>query len=277
MIKLLLAALIAACTGHHQAAAADASVDASPVTRKLVVIAGQSNAGRPALVSELTDPTVADPYPAIQIIDETGTDTNPPTVLVYPLGDLSAHPNLAGAPGFGIELTLGRTLDQAQPGVWSIARFAFGSTALGGEWQPFGGWPTGQPNLFTQFNTFVHDAEDQTGAKLAALIWIQGESDAPTVALGQEYGIRLAEFFGAERMELQLSGEVPFIYGRLNVWNPQAGTPYVRAGQEAVENDDNIMVDQDSYQLRPDLTHYTTQAVLDLGTRYGQAVLAATQ
>jgi Carbohydrate esterase, sialic acid-specific acetylesterase len=286
MCKFLVALTLAACSTHaglsspdgsrsNDAAQVDANIDAQPPRRKLVVIFGQSNAGSRGLVSELADPTLAIPYPAVPYIAEAGTDNNPPIITIAALGALGPRPSMAGEEAFGIELTLGRALDAAAPGQWAIAKFAFGSTALAGEWWPQGVWPTGQPNLFSQEITFVQQALVATDSDLGALIWIQGESDAVTVALGDRYQIELAEFVGAERLMLPADPTIPFIYGRLNINNPQPGAAAVRAGQDANQNRYAIMVDQDPFPLRSDLTHYTTPAVLDLGTLYATTVLGA--
>ena len=250
--------------------------DAAAPPRKLAVIFGQSNAGTPGRTADLAGlgrADLGDPYPAVPYISETGTDNNPPITQVVPLGPLAPIVNTSGIGTFGIELSLGRALDAAEPGQWAIARFAFGSTALAGEWAPNANWPTGEPNLFTQEITFVQQALAATGTELGALIWIQGESDAPTVALGQAYGLHLAEFIGAERLELPADPRVPFVYGRLNVNNPQLGTADVRTGQEANQNVYAIMVDQDPFPLQADLTHYTSQGDIDLGTLYATTIL----
>lgn len=245
-----------------------------PAKRKLVLLFGQSNAASRGLVSELADPSLADPYPAVPFTEQIGNNYNPPTVLTYPVGPLQPYPRLDGLDSFGVELSMGRALDAAEPGQWAIAKIGYGSTALAGEWWPTGQWPTGQPNLFTQQLAYVQQALADTGSDLAAMVWIQGESDAVTVALGQRYELGLAMFMGAEREKLPCDPRVPFIYGRLNINNPQVGRDAVRASQEANQNRYAILVDQDPYPLGPDLTHYTTQGVLDLGTLYAQTILA---
>lgn len=284
MNRLLPLALLLCGCGDNQFDAPDATqppptIDATadarpPVRRKLVVIFGQSNAGSRGLVSELelADQNLATPYPAVPYIAETGDDANPPHTNTWPLDALGPRLDAFGIARFGIELTLGRTLDAAEPGGWALAKFAFGSTALGGEWNPLGPYPTGQPNLFTQGISFVKAAMVATDSDLGALIWIQGESDAPTVPVGQLYGIRLAEFIGAERFELGLP-EVLFVYGRLNITNTSPGAAGVRSGQEANQAPLAIMVDQDPFPLQRDMLHYSTQGLVDLGRTYAEAIL----
>jgi hypothetical protein len=279
-------ALLAACGSSARdcpdapPAIGDASTDAPPDAAtglQLVLMIGQSNAGSQGLVSELADPTLAQPYPAVQFAEVIGLLNGAP--VTYPLGPLQPYPGLqpGNPPAFGFELSMGRELDAHDPGRWAIAKYSIGSTTLGGSWPTTGSYdPVGSPvNLYTAANAFGQKVAQQAGATLAAIVWIQGESDAVGAAespYAVTYGVRLAEQIGAERFTWRDRG-VPFIYGRLNVNAAGAGVADVRAGQEANQGPLEIMVDQDPYPLRSDMAHYTTESVVDLGRVYADAVL----
>lgn len=268
MIIAFVMALLVGCTGPVIVADSDLVV----AHRKLAVVIGQSNARGAGLVVEIADQGLADPYPAVRYVSTIGNDANPPMTLSYPVDALGPRLDRAGVNRFGIELTLGRALDEYEPGRWAIAKFAFDSTALAGEWNPTGSYPTGMPNLFAQHVTFVKQAEIDTGSEIAAVIWEQGESDAGSVIVGSSYGIRLAEFIGAERYSLPV---VPFIYGRLNAAMVGAGVQAVRVGQEANQTSSAIMVDQDSFALGGDHTHYTSASLVAMGPLFAKAVLSS--
>lgn len=233
---------------------------------------GQSNAGTPALTSGLADPSLALPYPNVPYIARTGNDLTPPVLVDYPVGDLGPRGDVNGVSKFGIELTLGRGLDAFLPNGWALAKFAYASTALAGEWSPTSIFPTSDPtNLYTQCIAYIAAAEAATHSQLAAIVWIQGESDSGSISVAKEYGIRLAEFIGAMRFS---AAPVPFIYGKLNVNCFGLGVPTTRAGQVAAQlsAENVLMVDMDAFGLQGDATHYTAASLVSLGSLYAQEI-----
>lgn len=269
--------MVLACACSHPAAHPDAT--APPAGRRLVVLFGQSNAGNQGSAADLADQTLAEPYAAVPyegVLGNEGTTTTP--IVTWPLGPLGPRTNYKGIDGtLGVEIALGRVLDEANPGGWAIAKYSIGSSSLAGSWNPTGLYsPTGNgANLFEQQVAFVKQALAHTNTELGALVWIQGESDAAGATVpvaAQQYGVRLAEFFAAERWALG-APDVPILYGRLNAKYPGAGTPDVRAGEEANQAANQILVDQDPYPLQSDSTHYTTDGVLDLGRVYAAVIL----
>ena len=252
---------------------ADASIDAVSV-RRLILIAGQSNARGIGNAADI-DPAIAAPYPAVLYATTFGNDANPPLEKVYPVDALGPRIDMGGVNRFGIELTMGRTLDAAVPGGFVIGKFAFDSTSIAGEWSPTGAYPTipaGGPNLFTQLATFEHDLATATGSELAAFVWIQSESDALNAVNGSLYGMRLAMFIGAVRFAMP---SVPFIYARINAANAGAGTAQTRSGQEANQRPGVIMVDTDAFGLQSDHAHFTSASLVGLGPVFAQTILGA--
>lgn len=248
--------------------------------RKLVVICGQSNAVGTGRVRFL-DPQaaeLAEPYPAVPFASNTGDDRDPPEVRDYPMEPLGARMGRAEL-GFGIELTLGRALDDARHDEWAIAKFGRSSTALAIEWDPSGTYPPMDPNgqnLFEQFVAYVAAQAEVMEAEVAAFIWIQGESDAPTGYAARNYGRRLRVFVDLLRQQFP----VPFIYQQLNAAAPYEFTAELRAEQERVQSDWMILENTDdgyAFPLRADLVHYDESALLTLGEVYAERVLALTR
>lgn len=333
-MKIPVLAILAACATPGASAALDATaslpdgspmapdapamaVDAAPATPPLraVVIIGQSNAQGIALVSQLAagfaDPNAL-PYPAVPLYARYGDDLSPQTVHTYsgPLSPLcigsgdgtmtagSAGSTCAFGPEFGIELSLGRALDAADPGGWVIGKFTADSTFLADQWWPWSFYcPSGScgsaadgqlgsastaPNMYWTYLDWQAAFLSQTGAQLAAVIWIQGEEDAETVPLGARYGAELAAFITASRFDWQNSyggSAVPFIYGELTNGDlglpSEPGAALVRAGQTANQHAPQVvMVNQDNLPLFQTV-HFTGPDMIALGSAYASAVLSS--
>ena len=291
--------------------------DAATRPAFIVIIRGQSNAhgeGHPAQLPLGVDDPLAQPFPAVQFTAVYGNDGEPTTRWTYPLGDLS--PTCGAGSGeiglgsgsnsgsgvltagsgasctFGIELSLGRELTAARPDVnWIIGKYTADSTAIGGEWWPWGVFePNGATpdpwadNLFELSEQWEHQLLQQTAATLVADIWIQGEDDALGLIMGRLYGRHLAGWKAADdyswRTGVGSGAPVPFIYGRLSAsfeGGTAAGGSAVRTGQEQ-DQYLGTMVDQDPYPLSTsDHAHFSTEGYVGLGSAYATAVLNALQ
>ena len=242
--------------------------------RHLVIIAGQSNADNTALVSELTDTSFATAFPAVRYMVKLGNAADPPTVVQYGAQDLDDLLR-SSQQRMGIELSLGRDLDHSLADKWAIGKFAYSATSLISNWDPFGTFPTSDPtNLVAQFIAFVQQAEQDTNSKLAAIVWIQGETDAFNSAAATGYDDNLIELVGVVRAAL---GTVPWIYGRLNAQYVADYAAETRTAQAAADGalTDLIMMDQDSVPLGADVIHYDADGVVALGHLYAPEVLGA--
>lgn len=262
-------------TGHFIGSSVGSSSDdeGSGALRKLVIIAGQSNAIGQGLIGDLTDPSYLSPYSNVIYMANMGTSADPPAVDVYSAGALDDKV-YQGQDKLGIELSLGRDLDHTIPNGWAIAKFAYSSTSLNANWDPNGTWPTAQPNIFTQFCSYIVAAEAATNSELAAIIWIQGENDAGNLAQANDYDDNLLEFVDLLRVEV---GTVPFIYGRLHTNANYAFNAELRVSQANCNGarTDLIMVDQDVVAIGVDLVHYDADELIDLGLIYADEVLDA--
>lgn len=234
-------------------------------SRRLVFIAGQSNATTNGYASALADPTLADPYAAVQYLTKQDGNTDPPVWFETSVGSLGKI-SYVNPDRVGLELSLMRDLDAAEPNTWACARMALGGTSLAVNWLPTGTYPTTESdNLFTQFLAYIRTAEAATGSELAAVVWVQGESDTVQEAHALAYEANLTAWINALRVEFP---GVPVVVGQLHTdcaFGAYVST--VRAAQAAVAGalSDVALVSQDSAALDVDSIHYTTPGYVTLG------------
>jgi PKD repeat protein len=240
--------------------------------RRLIVIAGQSNAQTWIASSGLSDASYATTYPAVTHLTKQDSNTDPPVWTETTPASL-APVFYGGANKIGLEASLMRTLDAAAPGQFVVAQYALGGTSLAVNWLPTGTYPSlDPPNLFTQFVAWVRAAEISTNSKLAAVVWNQGETDAGTLAFANAYEANLTALIAAVRSNLR---DVPFVFGQLNsAYVLGSFTSTVRAAQAAVDAavSRTTMVNQDSQSIAGDGQHYTADGFVALGKLYAAAV-----
>lgn len=262
----------------------DASV---PPTQPLaVLLIGQSNAanmGRLGLtgsdgIQASPDFGLLAPDPDVRYVAQIGNYGVPqPPVATFPLQPLQAVQN-DGVWTFGSPLAMGRALDAAYGKRVELMQFAYGSTWLAYDWLPTSSWPSRTNNLFAQAVAFTQQQLTASGAKLAAIVWVQGENDAEGSATAAAYQDNLATFLGALRSAL---GSVPLVIGRLNSamtnGSAQVFVSEVQAAQAAIaaKMPNVILVDQDAYALRYDHIHYTDDGYFSLGSDYAAAIVGA--
>lgn len=270
--------ILAGC--HSPADEPPADVDASVIAvsdaddrRALVVLGGQSNAVGTARVGLLPEELVlTEPYP-LPYVAVFGGAANPPVLMDHPAADLGMRATREGQLIFAAELTMGRALDAAAPGRWAIFKDALSSSCLE-HWSPTGTYPTlAPPNWFTQWIARTREAERETGSRVAAFVWIQGECDASQETSATRYGERLKTFVAA--FHAQFPG-VPFVYGRLSRNFSGKYAAIVRAAQDELASEPGFhLVDLDPYPLQSDRIHYTASAFLQMGPAFADAILAS--
>jgi hypothetical protein len=288
-IRLLILALLVACssspstsTAGSRLAMADidggASVDATQASPKLVAFLGQSNAVGAGRVAAMTAEEIAyaDPYPAVPYAATIGNNSDPPDCRTNPWGDLRPiGARSDGAPSFGIELTMGRALDTAEPGAWVLAKFALSGTVLGTQWAANSNYPAkdlAPTNLNQAAVEYIDAAIASRHAQLFAIVWIQGEGDAGTLALANAYGANWLAL--AQSWQARWPG-VKIIYNRLHKDVGGAYGSKVRNGQDADDAYPGMVeVNVDAFQIDPNnRPHFTTSAYLQMGPVFADAAL----
>lgn len=203
--------------------------------KTLIAIFGQSLATSYGTVATLTDSTLALAYPAVQMRSRqsVGYTDNPPT-WTDNNGDLDSI-IFEGNDGIGMEATLLRDLDRAQPGKFALARFALGGSSAA-QWSPSGTYPSNDAtNMFTQWIAFVDAA--RVALSCTGVVWCfeQGAADAKASGTANAYAAFLTQLVTALRVAYPVS---PFVYGLMMSGLSDVTYPYkstVRAAQTAFE------------------------------------------
>lgn len=307
--QLLIAILITACSGEHPTSPdanvtidaappqGDASTDTGPARLRAVVIIGQSNARGIGIVSELPGSDYA--YPPLPFsvmygnflqpqIQRTYTGALTPLCIKFLATGSATSDCPADDQSFGIELSLASALGSG----WVIGKYTADGTSLAEEWDPTGTWcPAGpcvgsdgapNPTMYQAYVAWQAAFLAQTGAQLAAVIWIQGEQDATTIPLATAYGGELTTFIADVRRDSGVA--VPFLYGELPLADGSAmdgsaltepGVAEVRAGEVADQDvaQGIIMVSQDGYAMTG--VHFVGSSLIALGSAYATALLDA--
>lgn len=262
---------------------------AEPVEYDLVVVSGQSNAvGFDAKPSELpADPSdekvllwwkIGDPPPDEHDSTSDGTWTS---LKPQPLGNPAArdsaerqYGNFAQPEGgFGPEIGFARHLLSSNPErKLAILKVAFSGTSIPRDWDPD---KQGKPDsCFAAFVKELNKAKAAAAArditlKPAALLWIQGESDA-TADNAPHYADHLTKLLSHFRKEL----EAPTLPALLAVnthfgkgENPHMPTIVAAQRQVAEASPHTVYVDTSSAPIA-NAAHYSTEGTLQVGRQF---------
>jgi len=232
----------------------------------IVMVAGQSNA--------LGYLTAADVPEAFRTAD--------PQVLIWrdgafqPLqpGRNTGSPNRPDA--WGPEASFARAWRAARPDrPLYVVKLARGSTSLapaeGPDWSPSSG------ELFAQAGAELEAAKAALRAqglspRLAAVVWVQGESDAVHPVMASAYRTNLTSFIQALRQGWS-AADTPVAMARIGRIGSHADQ--VRAAQAAVDKADplTVSVDAEGLPMQPDGLHISAEGQLRLGEALAAAVL----
>lgn len=274
MIKLLLAlAITAGYAGCVDLDEDSASLAAPP--GKLLVLWGQSNAHGMGDVDLVTvESGLRSDYPAVDATYHHANGWSNP--LVWTTRKPGALRPYSAAGSFGVELSMMRRLDEAEPGRWNIVKVSCNGASLGG-WQSFSPTATNPvPNLFRQAMAFTLAAVERHGvtADNVVLVWIQGEADAKNSANSAAYSTNLAAFMDAFRAEIP--GAAIYL-NRLSSSLYLPTYPYreiVRAQQAAyLKLDSNAVLVDDAGLTLLDRAHLDHNSLVELGDRFAAAIL----
>lgn len=226
---------------------------------QILLLAGQSNMVGLARVDEL-------------VAGEAGFH---PRVLAFEGGDWRRYePHYSqpeAATGLGPEVTAGRTAAGATGKTIGIVKVAVGGTNLWFDWNADRPGSLYQTLRETAAEALRKLREKGLRGRIAGVLWMQGESDAVKPMSASMYGAHLARLIARARED---SGdpELPFVLGRIT---PSPLWPYaafVRSAQEAAAADPDVRyVDTDDLPRRPDLAHYDTRGITELGRRLARA------
>jgi len=205
----------------------------------------------------------------------------PPNVLFYLNG---VQTNFAGRDRFGPEVTFAHELSSVYPEKTIVlTKFAVGGSSLlawAPDWSAESAQVTqnqGQGPLYQRLMEYVSSSISgyEQDARLAGVLWMQGERDARFPAAGERYGANLSAFVERLRNDLNVP-DLPFIFGQVDP--PPDRYPAstdVRDAQLAAERliPGSKMVSTEGLAKHDDELHYNTEGQLDLGRRFARAFL----
>jgi len=255
-------------TAAPDARAPSADVGAPP-RRRIVAIWGQSNAVGRASWTDVTTLSDADtPLSDVPLAQQIADAANP-----IPWSDIATGP-LAPRTGnptqnMGLELSLGRALDQRTRDGYALVKFAVGSASLQYNFRVDASYPTlpvDGPNLFTQMVTYTAAQCAALDGDLVAIDWTQGEDDATAPNFAAAYAGNLETLIARTR---DVFPGVPFIVTALS---PLSVAPYaddIRAAENTVARDvaGVTIVDASGLPLQLNQPHYTADGYVALGDR----------
>ncbi len=233
------------------------------VKRKVFILAGQSNMAGFGNVREL-----------------------PQELRVWPenvsLFTLKQGLRLKDDSPFGPELTFAHTPADQQPNEnHLLIKYAVGSTSMA-TWSPE--WDsdlTERTNekhygsLYRHLVGLTKTILNPESDEIEGVLWMQGERDAKFPDLADQYKECFRHLIGKLRIDLGTPG-LPFVYGQINPPADQfTSTETVRKAQvdlsKTVERVQ--MVHTDDLAKLPDQLHYSTAGQIELGRRFGTAML----
>lgn len=198
---------------------------------------------------------------------------------------------------FGVELTFARRLQQIYPKRnIALIKYSRGGTSISAEagaakrfgcWDPDWQGGSGDGKGINQFDHFLATLKharadediDNDGQKdrliPAGILWMQGESDAGSKEVAQQYQENLTELMGEIRRAFG-GQNVRIVIGRITDWKVWTHGEIVRKAQaDFVEQDSNaaLVTSTDNYE-NSDRWHYDTAGYIDLGKQFADAVVS---
>jgi len=182
---------------------------------------------------------------------------------------------------FGPEVTFGRAMAENFPrhriGIVKLAKGSTSLVAWSPEWKPEFARITSdaKEGFYAKLMEQVRAAMKTPGARVAGMLWMQGERDSCVGALAPKYAERLRALITAVRRDTRCPA-LPFVFGRIS--NGKAGgyrhVEVVRAQMTAFRMSGVKMIDTDDLSHREDKLHYNSAGQVMLGRRFAEAMAA---
>jgi len=195
---------------------------------------------------------------------------------------------------FGPEIGFAHTLSKALPGKHiGIVKFAAGGTSMD-RWKPEG-------KLYNRLLSNLTLAQQRApNAKLAAMLWHQGESDTDKKEVAEAYQAKFIQFINSIRKYTK-EANLLFIYGQINPGNSFLGrkrwkyVDIVRKAQADLKLSNAVMIKTDDCEKnaysdgaantpkekqiksKQDNVHYSGKGQIKMGIRFAEAYLKTTK
>lgn len=190
---------------------------------------------------------------------------------------------------FGPEIGFAHALSSSHPGKHiGLVKYAAGGTSMD-KWAPGG-------KLYTRLMTASQDAtRNAPDAKLAAMLWHQGESDSDTKEVAEAYHGKMIQFVESVRKDTN-NPNLLFILGQINPAKSYCGRPrflhadIVKKAQTELKVANTVMIKTDDCEMNPyhaglncpkeaqipkneDNIHYSGKGQIKMGRRFANAYL----
>lgn len=262
-----------------------ASLPASAEHHLVYLIGGQSNANGRGDATQLAEP-LASPQKDVRFYwhrsQKTANIGHIPENQWTDLAPGSGHgiTQPVHPKEFGLELSLGRALADAQPGSRiAIIKYSVGGSNLHKQWSEHG--PLYGTFLKTTRDALAELTKEGHTYELRGMIWQQGESDT-NAETARNYEKNLTDLIQRVRKDLFGGKANPFTIGGLSdsqddeIRVPGKGWFIVRKAQEAVAKaiPNTAFVNSDGFGTRPgDRIHFNHEGQLALGKAHAEALL----
>lgn len=190
---------------------------------------------------------------------------------------------------FGPEIGFAHALSSSHPGKHiGLVKYAAGGTSMD-KWAPGG-------KLYTRLMTASQDAaRNAPNAKLAAMLWHQGESDSDAKEVAEAYYGKMIKFVESVRKDTN-NPNLLFILGQINPAKSYCGRPrflhadIVKKAQAELKVANTVMIKTDDCEMNPyhwgfttpkekripeneDNIHYSGKGQIKMGRRFAKAYL----
>lgn len=259
-------------------------------TTRVVLLGGQSNMDGRAAGSTLPA-DLQPPQANIPFYYQTYTGPVPGTMTTLRSG-ATQTPN----GGFGPEISLGKNLapwiEQTAGNQLALVKYARGGTNLHVQWKAGGDSSAlGDGEVYVAWQQAMRIGISKVGAlnpdariDLAAMVWVQGESDVThSDAAAAAYEQNLRAFIDDVRKTIRPN--LPFFFSRLsdnqtelfNTATELARYPQVKSAQDAVAASVPgaylLACDGPDYPVSNDNLHYTAGGLVKIGTEFAKMIV----
>jgi len=194
----------------------------------------------------------------------------------YAAPDWTQMENIIGVPGYGSEITFGRSVTDALPDAeTAIIKVAASGTGID-LWNPD---RTTYPMLYASMQNEVSFAMGQLvdagySPEIAGFVWVQGDSDAEFLSEAELYEQRLTDFFASVRQDWNFP-DMPIMLNQYHEGSIRDYKEIVRQAEANVAAADPFvtMVNMDDQALKTDGIHLDSLAQVALGYRLTAAYL----
>ncbi len=272
MIRTILLMLSCLCS-----VIASESVQPEPKPDLIFLLSGQSNMVGSGYSADLPNTDDYKPY-----------RKHLKNVSIWNVREKSWQPLQLGK-RFGPEIGFAHALSSSHPGKHiGLVKYAAGGTSMD-KWAPGG-------KLYTRLMTASQDAtRNAPDAKLAAMLWHQGESDSDTKEVAEAYHGKMIQFVESVRKDTN-NPNLLFILGQINPAKSYCGRPrflhadIVKKAQTELKVANTVMIKTDDCEMNPyhaglncpkeaqipkneDNIHYSGKGQIKMGRRFAKAYL----